>query len=199
MQTRSAQPGRTMTPDKAQGAHRPASDLTDDEVTYASVNDAAEQTGASLSAVRLYIKGGYARTRQGEGPRGTRVEVAVEDVAARLAQTKPADTTPTEKAEAAAVGTAVELADVFVRFDAMAKQLGEVSERAGAAETKAAMLAQQLAEATAERDSLRERLMASIEAKAEPAPVPERPQPVRQEQRRGWFARRRDREEGHGA
>ncbi|MCW2777533.1 MAG: hypothetical protein JWN17_1258, partial [Frankiales bacterium] len=58
---------------------------------WVSVADAARRTGTSVSAVRGWARDGVVRSRAGQGPRGERTEVAVDDVE-RAAAERPVRT-----------------------------------------------------------------------------------------------------------
>ncbi|MDP9434818.1 MAG: hypothetical protein M3P93_06320 [Actinomycetota bacterium] len=53
---------------------------------FVPVGEAAERSGASVSVVRGLVRAGQVRSRTGSGPRGERLEVALDDVLARVGE-----------------------------------------------------------------------------------------------------------------
>lgn len=124
-------------------------------ITWAPVQEAAAQTGVSINAVRKWAARDQIRSRAGQGPRGERLEVAVEDVADRAEVVLTDGSRPTS--------TDLEpLAEQFAQLGALIHQAGQdVAEwraRAEVAETKLRFLGDQLAAARELPEQLRDDL-----------------------------------------
>ena len=113
------------------------------ETDWVTLREASDQTGVSVSTLRNWYRKGLVNSRVEKGPNGAQRLVRLEEVGERVRAKVPADPTPAQT-------SSVDSESVSSQLRGLIEELAEARERAGRAEARAELLAQQINELRAQ-------------------------------------------------